>query len=322
MTRTRFILSIGAVAIVALSWAARSDAVGVVTCTDNGLTYSTSCPADPTTNNRCIVPAGTLSGCCNKGTCSGAVCDLTNPGGSAQDAGCLNDGNQCTNDACTRLSNNQASCTHQPAPSTQDCNLDSNVCTIDKCNGSSSDPQCVSTGNVNTCAAEQAQDPAEQPICRPWKCDATNGCAKTGVDNDPPVPCDDGKDCTSGDICINAVCAKGPSGTIVHDGYPCRDDDTTLANDSRTWCKAGTCNGMDEGCKNVNNVANGAPCDPNPCTNSTCNGSGANGTCVINSCNTGQSVFCEPCGATFDCINYGAGQNANIANPCGCLSLF
>jgi hypothetical protein len=149
------------------------------------------------------------------------------------------------------------------------------------------------------------------------------GCAKTAVDNEDSVVCDDGRDCTSGDVCINGVCGKGPSGSFVRNGYPCRDDDTSLQNaDTRTWCKAGTCDGEHESCKDVHDVANGGACDPNPCTNSTCNGSGASGTCVINSCNTNQSVFCEPCGTTFNCVNYGAGQNANIANPCGCLSLF
>lgn len=290
----------------------------IITCAapnDDGLTYSTSCPSSAT-GGRCINPLGTLNGCCNKGTCSGATC-VTGP---TQDAPCLDDGNQCTNGSCVQVGGHQSQCSHANAPSTQDCNLDGNVCTLDKCNGAGT---CASTGNVNTCAAEQANNPAEQPICKPWTCHPSTGCAKTAVPNDPVVACDDGKDCTTGDHCINGTCAKGSSGTIAPDGYPCRDDDTSLGNgDNRTWCQAGTCDGETEGCNDIQNLADGAPCDPNPCTNAFCQGSGANGTCVISSCNVGQTVDCEPCGTTFECIDHGAGQNANIKNPCGCLSLY
>lgn len=284
-----------------------------ITCDDTGLEYGLSCPTTAP-GGRCINPIGSLNGCCNKGVCSGSVCVT----GADQDAECFNDGNDCLNHSCTQDGNHQAVCTNSNAPNTQACDRDANVCTLDKCDGAGS---CAATGNVNTCAAEQAANPAEQPICKPWKCDPTTGCAKTAVANDPVVACDDGKDCTTGDHCINGTCAKGSSGTVLQNGEPCRDDDTSLGNgDSRTWCKVGACLDDDEACDQINTLAAGASCDPNPCTNATCATRG--GACVISSCNTGTSVFCEPCGQTISCVDSGAGQSANIFNACGCLSTY
>lgn len=283
-------------------------------CNDTDLDYSTICPSTAT-GGRCINPLDNENGCCNKGTCtSGGICVT----GADPDALCLNDGNDCVNQTCHQDANHQAVCVPSNAPSTQDCNLDSDVCTLDKCDGNGS---CAATGNINTCAAEQQQNPAEQPICKPWKCNSQTGCAKTGVLNDPIVACDDGKDCTTGDHCINAVCGKGSSGTVLQHDEPCRADDTSLGNgDSRTWCRAGVCHNDGEDCDLTNTLDAGAACDPNPCTNATCATRGGN--CVINSCNTGQTVSCEPCGQTLNCVNYGAGQSANLVNACGCLSLF
>lgn len=286
----------------------------IITCNDTGLTYATSCPSTGT-SGRCINPNDNENGCCNKGTCSGSVC-VTGP---LADAECLNDGNDCIKQTCAQnLTTHQATCTPSNEDTSHDCDLDSNVCTLDKCDGAGA---CAATSNVNTCATEQASNPAEQPICKPWVCDPVSGCAKTAVPNDPVVACDDGKDCTTGDHCISGTCGKGSSGTVLHSGEPCRDDDTSLGNgDSRTWCKPGTCDDTDEACDHTGSINAGQPCDPNNCTNATCATNG--GACIINSCNTGVSVTCEACGATLTCVNYGAGQSANFPNACGCLSLF
>ncbi len=317
MRHVRFsVLFAGVVAIGALSAASLGNAEVITTCVDDGQTYSDTCP-NTTTNGRCInTGTGTQAGCCNKGTCSGSVCNL----GGGIDAACLNDGNQCTDDGCVQnVSTHQAICSHQPSASGASCNNDNNVCTIEQCNGASS---CVTTGTTNTCAAEQASNPAPQPICAPWSCDPTLGCDKRAVPNSPVTNCNDGKDCTSGDICVNGVCGKGSSGTNLPEGTPCRDDDTGLGNgDNRTWCQAGHCNGG-ETCVGVSNIPDGQPCGPNPCTNATCVGSGANGACTISSCKVGQTFFCGPCGIDITCVDFLQGNSANQANPCGCRTFF
>jgi hypothetical protein len=305
-----------AVALAGLAWTASiAEAVTITTCSDTGLTYSESCPADPSTGNRCIVPVGSLNGCCNKGTCNNNVCVT----GADQDAPCLNDGNDCTDGVCHQNGSHQSVCSFTNSPNTKECNNDSNVCTIDKCDGSGT---CASTGVTNTCAAEQANN--EEPICSPFTCHPSTGCDNNDVPNSPVLACDDGKDCTTGDHCVDGVCGKGRApGTVLSNGYPCRADDTNLSNgDQRTWCRAGVCNDTDEACDQVEALDDGDPCDPNPCTNSFCDGDGANGVCVIASCNTGQTHTCQPCFETFECLNHGVGQSANIENPCGCLSLF
>jgi hypothetical protein len=285
-------LAIGSALVVGII--ADAAHAAIITCNDTGLTYATSCPS--TEAGRCINPLGPQNGCCNKGTCNGSVC-VTGPD---QDAQCINDGNDCVNQACAANAQTyQATCTPSNAP-----------------NGS-----CAATGNVNTCAAEQAQNPSDQPVCKPWTCVPATGCDRVNVLNDPVVACDDGKDCTTGDHCINGTCGKGSSGTVLQNEEPCRNDDTTLGNgDNRTWCNAGACLDDDEACDETDAIAAGQPCDPNNCTNATCQTRG--GVCLINSCNTGQTVDCEPCGQTLECVNYGAGQNANFTNACGCLSLF
>jgi hypothetical protein len=313
MKAFRFVISAGTMLGAALLFATLGHAT-VITCNapDDGLTYSDVCPS-PGTSGRCVDLGSVLNGCCNKGTCSGSTCNT----GPTQDAYCLEDGNTCTDDTCSKNGTHQAVCAHDPKDAGEECDLDGNVCTLDTCNGSST---CVA-GPLDTCAEEQSNNPAEQPICKPWKCDPSEGCKKTAVPNDPVLACNDGKDCTTGDHCVNGSCVN--SGTIAPDGYPCRDDDTSLGNgDNRTWCQAGTCDGETEGCNDIQNLADGAPCDPNPCTNAFCDGEGADGDCIIASCNTGQTVDCQPCAATFECLNYQAGQNANVVNPCGCRSLF
>lgn len=312
-SKRHLILSAGLLASIALLATTNLGHAAVITCTDTNLTYGDSCPSSGT-SGRCINPLGSSNGCCNKGTCNNDVC-VTGPD---QDAPCLNDGNDCTDDSCSQDANHQSQCTHPNSPTTKDCNRDGDVCTLDKCDGAGS---CAATGNVNTCAAEQASNPADQPICKPWKCDPTNGCAQTAVPNSPVVPCDDGKDCTTGDHCIDGTCGKGSSGTVLQHGEPCRDDDTHLGNpDDRTWCRHGTCDDDDEACDHIVTEDAGAACHPNPCTNGTCNTRG--GTCTITSCNTGASVDCEPCGTTLTCVNYGVGQNGNLNNACGCQSTF
>ncbi len=318
MRHVRFpVLSLVAMAFVVAAFASSSEAV-TVTCDDDGLTYVTECPPSGGGGTRCINGSGSLNGCCNKGTCtSGGVCNT----GQDQDFDC-NDENDCTDDFCTQL-NYQGHCNNlepNPAPSpARSCNTDNNVCTKEVCSGTT----CTSTGVTDTCAAEQASNPTSQPVCRPWTCDPVDGCDKRPVPNSPPVLCDDGQDCTTGDHCVNGTCAKGNGGSNVN-GYPCRDDDTNLADgDQRTWCRKGQCDGGDD-CPNssVTDVPNGGSCDPNNCTNATCVGAGASGTCIINSCNAGQSVPCAPCGTTLTCVNHQVGQNANVVNGCGCLSLF
>ena len=294
---------------------AGSSHAAVITCNDTNLDYSDTCPSAGT-SGRCINPIGgpfvNLNGCCNKGTCNGSVC-VTGPD---QDANCINDGNDCVDQQCHADAQLQPSCTPTNAPSTRDCNADNNVCTVDKCNGSGT---CAYTGTTNTCAAEQATN--DQPICSPYVCDATNGCQHDDVDNSPVVACDDGKDCTTGDHCINGTCAKGASGTVLQNGEPCRDDDTSPGNgDSRTWCNHGTCDDTDEACDHTVSENAGAACHPNPCTNGTCATNG--GVCTITSCNSGSSVYCGPCGTTLSCVNYGVGQNGNYPNACGCLSTY
>lgn len=296
------------VALVAGSLFASS--AHAVTCSDTGsVNYLTTCTSG-TNGQACIVPTGILNGCCNKGTCNASGSCIT---GGPQDAACLNDNNPCTQDVCNQGAGYQPSCTHNAAPLVgTSCNVDNNVCTIDQCNSSGT---CANV-STDTCAAQQASNPAGQ--CEVWQCNTSTGCHK-----DPKATgtvCDDGRDCTTGDACdANGNCSRGASGSFAPAGTPCRDDDTSGV-DHRTWCKAGTCDGESQACKDVEEIEDGQPCDPNPCTNATCDGDG--GDCIIDTCNVGSSVYCAPCGVTLNCTNDFAGGNANSYGACGCISTF
>ena len=60
------------------------------------------------------------------------------------------------------------------------------------------------------------------------------------------APCDDGRTCTTGDVCQGGTC----SGTPVTNGIACDDDNSCTGPDT---CQAGTCTGT--------TLVNGTPCD-------------------------------------------------------------
>jgi len=123
-------------------------------------------------------------------------------------AGDCNDGNACTDDACTNqlcvhTNNSVTECDSntcsapdrclnghcKPGPNPCD---DGNACTIDLCDGSGG---CTYTAlNCN-----------DNNICTDDSCYPATGCAHT----DNAAPCSDGNACTLGDTCSGGVCAPG-----------------------------------------------------------------------------------------------------------------
>jgi hypothetical protein len=78
--------------------------------------------------------------------------------------GCPDDGNPCTDDACSPT----GQCTHPPKPTTATCN-DGNACTAnDHCNGSGG---CA--GTAYSCSSNDA--------CMTDACDGTGGCSHTRI---------------------------------------------------------------------------------------------------------------------------------------------
>ncbi len=249
------------------------------------------------------------TGACTTGTCepeTGCVY-TTSDDGAVCELGCFTEA-ACESGECTPVEGSQIQC---PSPSEPclaawqcdpqsgqctvpifgpegtDCDSDQDVCTLEKCDGAG---ECVDTGEVNTCAAEQANN-----LCWTWTCNKKAGCLQTLFLEGGN--CEDNNGCTIGDTCVKTelgqeACVGTPVDT--EDGNPCTD---------------GKCvNGVVEQV-----ILDGIACDPN----SECSPQGVcdTGTCIPNSiceCTTDSDCppppnpcagepFCDTSGATPKC---------------------
>ena len=168
---------------------------------------------------------------CQLGECIGSVeliCD---------------DGNLCTDDAC----DSDSGCSF--VPNAQECD-DGNECTVDD---ACSKGWCKGGGQL---------DCDDDNPCTNDACDLVAGC----IHFDNVLACEDGNECTTGDVCAAGACVAGAP-LNCDDGNVCTDDS----------CDAGV------GCVNL---ANQAPCnDGNACTSAD--------TCADSSCQGGPAPACD-----------------------------
>ncbi|RYZ02787.1 MAG: hypothetical protein EOO73_30460 [Myxococcales bacterium] len=198
--------------------------------------------------------------CNGTAKCDGAVCKTT-------PAVVCNDGNPCTNDACTPgtgqcvYTNNTANCS------------DGNVCTlVDKCSGGA----CVGTGEPN-CNDNEA--------CTTDTCDKTLGCQHKAVAEN--TLCDDGNACSTGDKCVAGKCSF-VAGKDCNDNNPCTTD----------ACAANVCGPIAE--------ANGTPCVFDRChINSECQAGKCTEGSLVN-CDDGNPCTTDSCDAATGCKHVNA----------------
>ena len=188
-----------------------------------------ACDLDATacTNDACVgstCTAGSAKVCNDQKECTTDSCDA--PSGlcvattAADDSGC-SDGEPCTvADACTggsciggmpNLCDDLDPCTtdscdvgvgcKHAANSSGGCNLDNNLCTVDKC-------------SAGTCTAGSSVNCDDGFSCTVDSCDKLTGLCQNVTVTDG-TGCDDGNGCTSGDVCTGGVCAGSQPPTVV-----------------------------------------------------------------------------------------------------------
>jgi hypothetical protein len=259
-------------------------------CPGSSTNYATTC-IGVSDGVACISTASAGAGCCAPGKCKSQVCNLP----TSQTA--CNDGNDCTNDTCVIVGggNYNPVCGAVNKANGTSCNRDGNACTLDSCQNGN----CVAGPNKD-CSGVNYDPQCQTPACNP----ANGNCFAQAINEG--LHCNDGKDCTYAEVCNNGNCGAGAGNGLVRPaGTPCWDGE---------FCRPGTCNGSDKGCKNRVNLPGGAPCDPNNCTNAFCQGNG--GPCVVQSC-TGPSANCDQCGPNAPCSD----TTSNPSFPCGCVSI-
>jgi len=206
-------------------------------CDDDNLCTTDSCDPDI----GCVFNINTAP-CDDGDLCTtGDHCDL----GSCKSSGQLNcnDNNDCTDDACDP----NAGCTF--TPNSDQCD-DENACTVnDHCfNG--------------TCIFDQMADCDDGSICTKDYCDQNAGCQHDPLES----PCDDGDQCTTGDVCVDGQCT-GAAPLLCDDGNLCTDD----------LCE------KDTGCQHI---PNSLPCtDNDACTSDDVCGGG--------DCQPGPALDCN-----------------------------
>ena len=283
-------------------------------CTDDLCFPLTGCVFEPNTLACDDGADCTVGDTCKEGECTAGV-----------EIAC-NDGNPCTDDACTAA----GGCLY--TPNTEPCN-DQNQCTL---NDVCADGVCTSDAILECNDFE----PCTTDYCAP-----DVGCL-TAVNT---APCDDDNACTLGDICADGGCTGGANTMNCDDGNPCTDDicdaegaclhlpTDAVCNDNNECtefdtCQEGFCVGTGPlmcsdgnpctydfclpggGCQHDNVVG---PCsDGDNCTfDDFCSG----GTCiggVIKSCDDGNPCTDDICNATADCEFIPNSQPCDDENAC------
>ncbi len=183
---------------------------------------------NPCTTDKCDPKTGKCANTPNSDPCSdGSACTTSDACGAGKCAGVAkdcSDGDPCTNDACDAKT---GACTHSKIAGCSGCKTaadcdDANPCTDEACDGSTG--KCSTTFNKKTC---DSGDPCtygdlcdgagkcivgknnacdDDNSCTADSCDkATGKCLHTNAADGGK--CDDGKACTTGDVCKAGVCA-------------------------------------------------------------------------------------------------------------------
>ncbi len=309
-----------------------------VACTDsNACTQGDQCAAgkcvpgqpvqcddgNPCTLDLCDV----IAGCAHAAV--GGACDDGNPctlSDACMDGKCVagamfdcDDGNPCTQDQCDP----SGKCQHNPVLGL--CN-DGNACTSgDTCQAG----KCVGTGvdcdDGNPCTDDLCNNPAigcyhtlnTAPCNDGNQCTTGDVCAK-GICAGLAVGCDDGNVCTT-DTCVPAAGCKHSSNLL-----PCDDNNKCTTSDA---CSGGKCMGGPALSCNDGNVCTTDGCDPvkgctysanalfcddgNKCTeNDKCSVGKCTGTAV--KCNDGNECTADACAGALGC------QYSPVQNGVGC----
>jgi hypothetical protein len=196
-------------------------------CTKDLCAGKNGCQNMPLNNEPCDAD-GSL--CTTDDKCQGGVCTA----GAKFDC---NDGNACTDDACTSVSG----CVHL-----------ANAVTCNDGDGCTTADQCSST----VCLAGGPKSCDDGNPCTADSCVSTSGSCVHKGDFGTGQACDaDGSVCTSGDACASGKCVPGKTLTC-DDQNPCTVDScnpvkgcvakpvadkTDCASDGQSWCMLGTC---------------------------------------------------------------------------------
>lgn len=183
-------------------------------------------------------------------------CDLLPTGNSCNDGNLCTDNDKCTINGCVGTPNSKP-CDDGVACTTND------VCSAGVCKGTT----------PKTCTA------STNP-CRYTECQGNLGC----IENNYPdnTPCEDGSQCTVGDVCVSGDCKSGPS-VVCALSDPCRSiscsdltgicvvkintgsscDDKNLCTQNDVCAADGTCSGVQITCSQTGlTQCQSSTCDP------------------------------------------------------------
>jgi hypothetical protein len=235
--------------------------------------------SDPCTDDLCVAGACTHSPFNGARECDGIACtqgDMCNAGtcrpGAPNNAACADDGNPCSAETCVA----GAGCNRSNAGANgQSCD-DHIACTgSDVCNNG------VCSG-VDTCSNGQVCS-AAQRICAscsgPQDCDDSNPCTNDTCSagqcshSNNTASCNDGKSCTSNDVCAGGKCSGTstcPSdATCGGSTCACTDGSETLCSASNTCVNLANstsdCGLCGRACASGDSCQNGA-CKPSSAT--------------------------------------------------------
>jgi hypothetical protein len=260
-----------------------------------------------TTDDTCAsgVCTGATNVVCSADTCENATCDPAvgcvityEPNGSECTVGCF-DTASCQDGGCevdpesaVACPASESECVSElgcdpatgectvviPMPASVSCDLDENVCSLDSCDG---DGQCVATGEMNACDAQNNQSP-----CWTWGCNGKAGCVQISFVEG--VSCNDNNPCTYSDICTvsdlsQELCQGEP--LPIDDQNPCTDD---------------AC---------IDGVVSHTPIDGLSCPIEGCD---LPGLCTSGACEAPQACLCDPIDGGWSEYTWG-----DCSNPCG-----
>ena len=214
---------------------------------------------DPCTDDSCQPGVGCVYALNNAPCSDGDTCTVNDkclngdcvPG---QSMAC-DDGNPCTDDACTQ----NLGCAHTP---NQAACSDGNFCTIgDHC-------------AQGKCVATEGTDCDDANVCTDDTCIPGSGC----VHSINAAPCDDADICTTGDHCQNGFCSA--AGNLpCEDGNPCTSDSCNTL----TGCQFTPADGLN--CSDDNLCTVGETCQAGKCVPAGAADCNDGNLCTDDSCN-------------------------------------
>jgi hypothetical protein len=207
-------------------------------CNDGNACTSDSCN---TTTGACVFTAQSGTACSDGNACTGA--DLCQAGAcKAGGQKVCNDGNVCSADSCDQAS---GLCTFTPiagcggnCATDLDCPSTGNFCTTEVCNLKLK--QCIVQAVPNGSACDDGVACTVNDVCKNGACSSggikactdgnpcTADVCKSGACGSAPLAdgmaCDDGVECTTGDVCNLGQCkGKSPAPADVMYGGPATD---------------------------------------------------------------------------------------------------